>query len=673
MRRGEHVFAIVTALVIGILAAYGAIGFRLLIRLSHQVFFGTTEYSLQILNTLPWWQRLLFPALGGLGVGIIVTRVASEVKGSGIPEVMEAVALRSGAIRLRVLAAKAVAAALTIGSGGSAGREGPIVHIGSTIGSLIGQVLEVSARRLRTFVGCGAAAAIAATFNAPIAGALFSVEVVLGDFGVASFAPIVIAAVVATVISRHHLGDFPAFQVPGYELVHPGELVLYGGMGLIAGAVAVAFIRTLYGVGDVFERSRVPPWLRPASGGLLVGGIALGLPQVFGVGYETINDALLGGSTGVILLLLVIAKLGATSITLGSGGSGGVFAPSLFMGACLGAGLGHVFHSLFPSWTAGPGAYSLVGMGALVAATTHAPVSGILIIFELTNDYTIIPPLMLACVLALLTSSRLHRESIYAEKLKRRGIHLAEGRDVNLLRSMSVRDVMNTDPPTVPADLPFPDLVARLLAAPHPELLVVDPDRTLLGTVALTDVREMIPESESLGALIVAADAIQEESPFLLPDDNLDLGMHLFGRTRKEELPVCADARSRRLVGVVTRHHVIDAYNRKIFQLDLAGGFESLVAGVGDGRSVEVLAGLQLAEVEVPFALVGRTLRDADLRRRWGVEVVLIHTHATTPEELEGRPGRIPGPESRLEAGDRLLVMGTEEAIRRLRAGEAGA
>jgi CIC family chloride channel protein len=668
IRRGEHVFAVASALLIGIMAGYGAIGFRLLIRLFQGVFFGAPEYTLGLLSGIPWWQRLVFPGLGGLGVGLLVTRVAPEVKGSGVPEVMDAVARFGGSIRFRVLWVKALAAGLTIGSGGSAGREGPIVHIGSAMASFLGRAMEVSAQRLRTFVACGAAGAIAATFNAPIAGALFSVEVVLGDVAVARLAPIVIASVVATVISRYHLGDFPAFQVPAYELVSARELFLYGVLGLAAGLAAVAFIRLLERSSDAFESSPIPPWLRPAAGGLLVGVIAQAFPQVFGVGYETIGEAL-WGTTSALVVLLVLAKMVATALTLGSGGSGGIFAPSLLMGASLGAAWGSLVHGLFPEWTATAGAYALVGMGAMLTATTHAPIAGILIIFELTNDYRIIPPLMVACVLGLLLSSLLHRDSIYTSKLSRRGVRLREGRDVNLLRSIPVHEVMDREAPTVPAGMPFTQLVPRLVAGSHKEVMVVGEDGELMGMVSLSDVGALLPETETLGDLVVAADAVQEDVPFVLPSDNLDLAMHLFGRTQRDELPVCADPASRRVVGVITRDALIDSYNRRIFQVDLPGGFGSLVDAVEGGRTVEVLGGVHLAEVEVPYGLVGRTLRQADVRRRWGVEVVLIRTVESGPESLEGRPGRLPAADVRLRAGDRLLVMGTQAAIRRLREG----
>ena len=666
IRRGEHAFIVIVAILIGVLGAYGAILFRELILLTHGAFFFTDDYSLARLSTIPWWQRLLMPSIGGVLVGLIVTRFAPEVKGSGIPEVMEAVARRGGLVRFRVILTKAAAAALTLGSGGSAGREGPIVHIGSAIGSTVGQFLQVPTHRLRTFVACGAAAGVAATFNAPIAGALFAVEVVLADLAVASLSPIVISSVVATVISRHYLGDFPALRVPQYDLVNPRELLLYAALGLAAGLISVVFIRLLFSVGALFERSPLPPWLRPGVGGLGVGLIALALPHIYGVGYESIDAALWGEASVTTLGVLILAKLVATSLTLGSGGSGGVFAPSLFLGAMLGATVGALVHWLFPHWTASPGAYALVGMGAVVAGSTHAPITAILIIFEMTNDYRIIPPLMLACVIAILLSSFLHRNSIYTEKLARRGIRLFEGRDINLLRAILVEEVMDREAPKVSAATPFSELVPRLLSSSHPELIVVDDDDRYLGAVALNDIKAILPDSELLNPLAVAADAVNEDVPFVLPADNLDLVMHLFGRTHRDQLPVCAESDSRKVIGLVSRNAVIDTYNRRVFQMDMSGGFSSLVAAVQGGRTVEVLGGLHLGEVEVPMAIVGRTLADADLRRHFDLEVVLIQS-ADDADDLDGRPGKVATADVVLEAGDRLLVMGRREAIERLR------
>ena len=271
----EHSYMVLVAIAIGLLGGLGAVGFRECIRLFQTVAWQTDNVTLEYLRNLPTWWKVLTPAVGGLIVGLIIVRFAAEAKGHGVPEVMEAVALRGGRIRPRVVVAKLLASGVCIASGGSVGREGPIVQIGSAIGSSVGQWLGVGERRLRTLVGCGAAAGIAATFNAPVAGALFAVEIILGDFGVTQFSPIVISSVTATVVSRHFLGDFPAFEVPAYSLESPFELFAYGALGIIAGLVALVFVRALYGAEDLFDALRLPAVIKPAIGGALIGLIAI--------------------------------------------------------------------------------------------------------------------------------------------------------------------------------------------------------------------------------------------------------------------------------------------------------------------------------------------------------------------------------------------------------------
>ena len=658
-----HAFIVVVAIFLGVLGAYGAIGFRLLIRAVHRISYGSGEYTLEMLRDLPWWHCLLMPTVGGLLVGIIVTKLSPEVKGSGIPEVMEAAVRKGGAIRLRVVLTKALAASLTIGSGGSAGREGPIVHIGAALGSQVGRFFRVPAKQLRTFVACGAAAAIAATFNAPIAGALFAVEVVLADMRVAGLSPIVIASVVATVISRHHLGDFPAFRVPSYQLVSATELLLYALLGVVAAAVSWLFIKVLYGTTDLFEKLPLPAWARPASGGLAVGAIALVLPHVFGVGYETINGTLWSTVAPSLLIFVLVAKMIATSLTLGAGGSGGIFAPSLFMGACLGALFGHAAHSLFPSWTAAPGAYALVGMGALVSGVTHAPITAILIIFELTNDYRIIPPLMFACVIAVLLSSQLSKDSIYTKKLSRRGVSLFRDRDVNLLRSIPVESVMNPEPMLLDADMPIGDLLKILIRGRHQSALVVGRDKRCVGPVGLSEIRSVLQDNEDLATLVIAADLADVDIPIVVPGDGLDLVMHMFGRTNQSSLPVCDSTTNRRVIGVVTEQAVIDAYNLRVFQEDLSGGVGSIVGAVQGGRVVEVVPGMHVGEVQLPAQFVGKTLKELNLRQTYALEVVLIHRDS---EGGGAGQGMFPAPDMRLETGDRIVVMGEKQAVRNL-------
>ena len=342
---------------------------------------------------------------------------------------------QKGDIRKRVVLVKTLASAISIGTGGSVGREGPIVQIGSAIGSTLGQALNVSGDRMRALVGCGAAAGIAATFNAPIAGSMFALEVILGDFGLATFSPIVISSVVATAVSRAFLGDTPAFIVPAYQLVSAWEFPIYLILGLFCAVVGVTFTKTLYRFEDLFDSLKFPEYLKPIIGGLILGVSGLYIPQILGVGYGAMDLALGQQLAWWLMLLLVVAKLLATSITIGSGGSGGVFAPSLYLGVMAGGFFGMVVHHLLPNVTASPGAYSIVGMGAVVSATTHGPLAAILILFEMTGSYEIILPLMFSCIIATIASGQFMEDSIYTLKLARRGVDIREGKEVNVLKS----------------------------------------------------------------------------------------------------------------------------------------------------------------------------------------------------------------------------------------------
>ncbi|MDX1388537.1 MAG: chloride channel protein, partial [Acidobacteriota bacterium] len=418
------------ALLVGLGAGLGAIVFRWLIDLVRWVSF---EWLPGV--TAGWGPAyiVIAPTIGGLLVGPLIYFFAREAKGHGVPEVMEAVALRGGRIRPVVAAVKSIASSLTIGTGGSVGREGPIVQIGSTIGSTVGQVFRMSDDRVRNLVACGAAGGVAATFNAPIAGVIFALEVILGNFSIRSFGTVVIASVTASAVGRAAFGDVPAFGIPEYALNSLWEFPLYLLVGVAAAGVAVVYTRMIYASEDLFDSwGKVPEWSKAAFGGLLLGGLALAygavpalgygrVPQVYGVGYETIESGLLGSETLLVMLALVGLKILATSITLGSGGSGGVFAPGLFIGSMLGGSLGLLFAHLVPGVPGPPGAYALVGMGAVFAGSTHASMTAVLIIFEMTGDYKIILPLMLSVVTAtLLSSVLLKRETIYTLKLTRR-------------------------------------------------------------------------------------------------------------------------------------------------------------------------------------------------------------------------------------------------------------
>ncbi len=569
---GERTFMVLAAVVIGLLGGLGAVLFRLVIQACQALFFRTGSYNLEYVLGLPWYWKLAAPAAGALIVGPIVYYFARETKGHGVPEVMEAVAIRRGIIRPRVMFAKVLASAVCIGSGGSAGREGPIVQIGSSLGSSLGQLLKVGDKRLRTMVACGTAAGIAGTFNAPIAGAIFAMEVILSDFAIAEFSPIVISSVAATALSRHFLGDSPAFVVPQYELVSVFEMIPYLILGFGAAFCALGFIGLLYKAEDVFERMRMPLVLKPVLGGLIVGFIGIYFPHVFGVGYDTITLALKNQLVWHVLLILIVLKVVATSVTLGSGGSGGVFAPSLFIGAGFGGLVGTAAHTLFPGVTASAGAYALVGMGAVAAGAMHAPMTAILIMFELTGDYRIMLPLMLSCIISVLLTTRLKKDSIYTMKLSRRGVSVVRGREVNVLRALKVSEIMKPDYVSVFADAPLHDLVHLTVSSPYSNFFVVDRSGGLLGVISVHDIRRIIFESTKLEPILVAYDLQTPIGRCFTPSDTLDKVMKAFTEMRLDidELPIVEEGDSKSLIGRVSKNDVIEIYNREISKRDAA-------------------------------------------------------------------------------------------------------
>ena len=659
---------VLVALLIGLGGGLFAVLFRELIGLGNRVAWGQAEYTLDYIRELPIWWKILVPAVGGLICGSIIHFFAREAKGHGVPEVMEAIALRGGRIRPRVVIAKMCASAVSIASGGSVGREGPIVQIGSALGSTIGQWLRIDERRLRTLVGCGAAAGIAGTFNAPIAGALFAVEIILADFGVLQFSPIVISSVTATVVGHWFFGDVPAFVVPEYDIVHYGEFFAYALLGILAGLAALAFVRVLYWTEDLMDKVPLPLPILAACGGALVGVIALRFPHVYGVGYEAIEGALEGRPEMVwhLLLLLVGVKIIAVSITIGSGGSGGIFAPSLFIGAMAGGAVGTVVHSIWRESTAGPGAYALVGMAAVVGATTHAPITAIVIIFELTGDYEIMLPLMISCIIATLLSSQLQSASIYTLKLLRRGVDIHKGQDVSVLRHLGVRDEMREDPITVPPGETLMPVVSKLIEQPGTSIFVVDEQRKLLGVITADQSRSIIANASSFEAFIIAQDMMLEtDFPVVSPDDTLADVMKRLARYRGE-VPVVENGR---LVGVIWPEDVLERYDAELFKRDMASSMASTISRGPQAEPIPAVENISMGEVPVPAWFVGKSLGSLDIRNRYQVSVLLIKRRKGAREEMVGS---VPDADYVFRTGDVMLVMGPDVKLRQLERGEPG-
>jgi CIC family chloride channel protein len=555
---------VVVALVVGVGAGGGAIVFRYLISWSTLMFSGHPDPSAigralhPMLPGLGIWYVVLVPVIGGLIYGPLVDFFAPEARGHGVPEVMLAVAQRGGRIRPQVAVVKALASALCIGSGGSVGREGPIVQVGSALGSTIGQILHMPSTRLRLLLACGAAGGISATFNAPIAGVLFALELILRDFEAQAFGVVVLASVAANVVGRAAFGSAAFLVLPSFTMASVWELALYAGLGLLAALVGVAFIRILYALEDVSDSLwSGPEWLRPVVGGLALGLLILALPEMYGVGYPVLEHAVRGDYGVPFLVLLVGAKIVATSLTIAIGGSGGVFAPSLFMGAALGMAYGQALHIVLPGIAHSAGAYGLVGMGAVFAAASRAPITSLLIIFEMTGDYQVILPLMFAIALAVPLSHLLSEDTIYTAKLRRRGIDVSGAQQINPMTTLMVRDAMQPVRHALTRSLPVQEAVDQMARDGHEALAVVDEKGHYRGVITARRLEEALEG----GDVDAAVGTLTEDGPTLAADQNLEEAVRALSWTDGAGLPVLT-ADGARPIGWLTHRDVLRTYNR---------------------------------------------------------------------------------------------------------------
>ncbi len=657
----EHTFMIIIALIIGVIAGFGAILIRIMIKFISDLSFPGTGNLLENIIATPWYLKIGIPALGGLIVGPLIYFLAREAKGHGVPEVMQSIILKGGAIRPRVALVKALASSITIGTGGSVGREGPIIQIGSSIGSTVGQFFQVSNQRMKTFVGCGAAAGIAAAFNAPIAGALFAVEIILKDFAFLQFSPIVISSVMATVISHQFEGNFAAFQVPAYQLKDPYELILYFILAIVSALVGFLFIKVLYFSEDLFDNKiKIPDYMKPVIGGLIIGAIAIGFPEIMGVGYESINNALHGKTIWrgydiwYITIVLVFMKILATAITLGSGGSGGIFAPSLFLGAMTGVFFGGLMSFFFPETVSDPGAYALVAMGGLVAATTHAPITAIIIIFELTYDYHIILPLMITCIISTIISTKLSRESIYTLKLLQRGLHIKDGAELNIMKSIFVKDVYTKRFDAIDEKTTFDEVVNRVIVGRDPYYPVINEKKKIVGIISMHDIKEHLYDRDILQNLLIASDIASHEVETVYLDDNCQVVLDRLSRTNLEGLPVLDNPRKKTLIGMVWHKDILDAYNREIQRRDVTSSYASKITMKNIDSEVHFMEGYSLTEIPVPENFIGKSIKELNIRARYGVDILLIRDNSLSGSKIKA----MASPDYVFSYSDSIVVSG---------------
>lgn len=550
---------LIAAIFVGLLSGVGSAAFIYSLEAVHHLFFVTFASWLGWLGPSA---VIILPALGGLLVGPFIARFAPEARGHGVPEVMSAVATRGGRIAGRVAVVKIIASAISIGSGGSAGQEGPMVQIGAATASAAGKRFGVPPHHMRTFVACGAAGGLAAVFNAPIGGAIFALEVITGELTPA-FGAVILASVSATVVSRSLFGNFPSFVVPRYDLVSNSELVFYLILGVLAGLVSVAFIRTLYAFEHRFDGWEFPQRLKPVVGGLMLGIIGRFFPQLFGTGSDTIQAATWGTMAPLLLLALIPLKMIATSVTLASGGSGGVFGPSMYVGAMLGGAFGWAVHTLFPTMTAGSGAYALVGIGGVVGGTALAPLTAIILLFEMTDDYRIILPMMLVTALSVMVTRAFVGESIYTLKLRQQNIGYYQGVELERTHGLTVSMAMRKELPSLDGGADVVSALARAVKARATALAVTTAEGALLGAVTVEQLSAASVDEKrpsDVGELVLPVADVQ-----VSPDERLDAALDRLATADHDVLLVVertSPTDTPLLLGVVTRRDVLRIYER---------------------------------------------------------------------------------------------------------------
>jgi CIC family chloride channel protein len=566
--RNDHLLLAALALIVGAASAYGTFLFRLGIDFLQEASFGfALNETMPTTDVLAWWHIILVPTLGGLFVGLFLHFANGGERAHTIAQVIEASALRGGQITPRAGLTSFVAHGVSLAVGSSGGREGPLVHFGAALGSWTSNRLHLSRTQSRTLLGCGVAAAIGSLFNAPVAGAVFAIEVVVGNLSLAAAAPIFVAAVTGTAIGRFYFGSEPSFTVPHHELISLWEFPAFMLLGVVCAVVAIAFMRTVFVVDDAVSRTRIPVWLRPMLGGLLLGVIALKVPEILGVGFLTTDAALRGEFALELLVLLIAAKFAAVAISVGFGFGGGVFSPSLFLGATVGGAFGFVAGGVFPDLFSGVPAYALIGTGALAGAVMGAPLSTIFIMFELTGSSELTVAVMIATAMASVLTTQFYGRSFFHLQLARRGVVVSGGHEQALLQSMPVSRIMHSNLVSVAGDTPIELLNAKLHESPNGEIYVIDEDGALLGAITYADLNNAILSRDEDGGPKLAVDIAHSLGGIVTLSNTVEDARRLIESADGQEIAVVASRETMLLRGIVTALDVSRAHNDALLQV----------------------------------------------------------------------------------------------------------
>jgi len=646
----------------GALGAIGAVLFRwTTARLTHV--WMDAEDVVKGAESLPPLLRVFVPTVGGLVGGFLAQWLITEKGPSGISQMIESVTLARRPVRVRPSIGRVLSSVAVISTGGSEGREGPIVQIGAALASSLSRRLKLSPERVRILTACGMAAGIAGAYNTPIAATLFVLEVVVGSFSMTLFGPAVVSAVTSTIVVRFLLGDEPVYHVAPFSLRSAFELAAFAVIGLAAGPCSALFAWALKEAKRLFASTKLSLPATMAIGGAIVGVLGIFLPEVWGNGFEANNRILRGNPTLLFLVMLFVGKILATSATIGSGGVGGVFTPTLLVGACLGGAVAQIVHVAFPGFDAPVGGYALLGMGGLMAGITRAPLLAMIMIFELTQNTAVLLPMMIVSVLAVVSARAFQEDSIYIQSLRSAGIVWEKTPEATMLSSLRVSDIMREDVKLIPRTTPLPEILKAFLQNRALYLYVGDEEGRLLGVIDLHDVKDILHEQD-LSSVVIAEDLVSE-IPFVTPSEPLTSVNEKLWFRDLGQLPVVESPETRRFLGIVTRRDLLGAFDREVLQHNR---LLARVRTIGEGNEemdyFELPEKHRLVELPVPRSLEGKTVAESGLRNRFGVSVLAVKRQAR-----DGSQRRfVPGPEDRLQPRDVLIVLGTDDAIANLKA-----
>jgi len=659
------VFAVIT----GIAAGLAAVFFHESIVFFNKLFFKQTTEGLFFLGTAA---VILLPAIGMLIQAIMIMISPKTAEKKGVSEVIKAVALRGGYIPFKTTIFHFIAPVISIGSGNTVGPEGPAAQIGGGVASRLGFLAGLSDSRVRIFTAAGAGAAIAAIFNTPLGGVFFALEIVLlNDFQAPTFSALILASVTASAISRIFLGNESIFLFHIPEIGSYSFLYLYAVLGLFAGVVSILFIRYSSVVEHLFRtkilNTKIPQWFVMVVVGLLMGVSGYFYKEIFGVGYIAINEILNGSITWLVILILLLLKFILVPLIIHSGGFGGLFAPSLFLGACFGYLFAITINSIW-GLNLDTTTFVLVGMGAMLGGINTIPISAIMIIFEMTKEYSFILPLMLAVIVSTTMVQIILKGSVHIKHLEEQGYEIKEGRETNLLRSIHVSDAKLDEIELIPDQTPLPELIAKMMESPHHTFYTVNSEGIMTGTITETELRPIITEYDHLKDVICASDIINPQVITISKDNDLDYVLNLFGKWNLDQFPVVDLESPNKILGAVTRQEVISIYNRESLKVNLASGLSKELKSIKNTTTAIVATGYSIAELGVPKKFIGKSLVELKIRNEFGLEVLMIKQPKEFLTDIGSEPEIItPDPEYKLKRTDTLVIFGADDKIENLR------